>query len=73
MKDADKAWRATPHGFRTICGWYDYGPHDHVETLEAVSNPHMLTAPGRAYVEAACAAVRAEAAIGLHMNGGKHE
>ena len=67
MKDADKAWRATPHGFATICRWYDYEPRDHIETLETVSNPYMLTDPGRAFVLAACAAVRAEESFDQYL------
>ena len=67
MKDADKAWRATPHGMATICGWYNTSLLDTVETLEKVSNPYMLTATGRAFVEGMCAATKAEAQIHRYM------
>lgn len=70
MKDADKGWRATPHGVKTICGWYDTTPLEHVETLEQVSNPYMLTAAGRAFAEGMCAAIRAEAQINKYMGVG---
>lgn len=73
VKDADKGWRATPHGMATICGWYDASLLDTVETLEKVSNPYMLTAPGRAFVEAMCAAVRAEAQIKTYLERPAHD
>lgn len=63
VKDADKAWRATPHGMKTICGWYGNGILETVETLERVSNPHMLTPAGQAFAKGMCAAVRAGAQI----------
>jgi hypothetical protein len=67
VKDADKGWRATPHGMKTISGWYDTDILETVETLERVSNPHMLTPAGRAFAEGMCAAVRAEAQIDHYM------
>lgn len=67
VKDADKSWRASPHGMRTICGWYDSTLLETVETLETVSNPYLLTPAGRAFAEGMCAAVRAEAQIGKYM------
>lgn len=63
MKDADKGWRATPHGMKTISAWYHTDILETVETLERVSNPHLLTPAGRAFAEGMCAAVRAEAQI----------
>ncbi|MBE1281874.1 MAG: HD domain-containing protein [Rhodobacteraceae bacterium] len=63
VKDADKAWRATPHGMKTICAWYDTDILDTVETLERVSNPFLLTPAGRALATGMCAAVKAEAQI----------
>lgn len=69
VKDADKAWRASPHGMATICGWYGTDILETVETLEKVSNPFLLTAPGRAYAETMCAAVRAEAQIAKYLGG----
>ncbi|MBT27146.1 HD domain-containing protein [Thalassobius sp. S69A] len=67
VKDADKGWRATPHGMKTISRWYDCSLLETVETLEQVSNPYMLTAAGRAYAQGMCAAVRAEAQIQTYM------
>jgi len=67
VKDADKGWRATPHGMKTICGWYDTDIIETVITLEKVSNPYMLTPAGKAYAEGMCAAVRAEAQIATYM------
>ncbi|WP_146344342.1 HD domain-containing protein [Phaeobacter marinintestinus] len=73
MKDADKGWRATPHGMRTICGWYDTDLATHIETLRQVSNPYMLTPAGRAIAEGMCAAVTAELQIGTYMGGPSHD
>lgn len=67
VKDADKGWRTSPHGMRTICGWYDCDLLETVETLEKVSTPYMLTPAGRAFAEGMCAAVRAEAQIAKYM------
>ena len=67
VKDADKGWRATPHGMKTICGWYDTDILETVETLERVSNPYMLTPQGRAFAEGMCAVIRAEAQIEKYM------
>jgi hypothetical protein len=67
MKDADKSWRASPHGMKTICGWYGTDMLETVETLEKVSNPYMLTPAGRAFAEGMCAAIRAEAQITKYM------
>lgn len=67
VKDADKGWRATPHGMKTICGWYGTTLTEHVETLEKVSNPYMLTDAGRAMALGMCAAVKAEAQINKYM------
>jgi len=69
VKDADKGWRATPHGMKTICGWYNNSLMETVETLEKVSNPYMLTDAGRSFVESMCAAVKAEAQIKTYLGG----
>lgn len=63
MKDADKAWRTTPHGMRTIRGWYGWSLADYVEMLTTVSNPRLLTAPARAMAEGFTASLRAELAL----------
>jgi len=60
MKDADKGWRATSHGMKTIRGWYDWSKAEYVEALEKVSLPYMLTVPGRSLANGAIAAVKAE-------------
>jgi hypothetical protein len=63
VKDADKGWRVTPHGMRTIRGWYGWSLADYLDMVSTVSNPRMLTAPGRAMAEGFTAALRAEAAL----------
>jgi HD superfamily phosphohydrolase YqeK len=63
MKDADKGWRTTPHGMRVIRGWYDWSLEEYIDMVSTVSNPRMLTAPGRALSEAFTASLRAEMAL----------
>lgn len=69
MKDADKGWRITTHGIETICGWYGTNRAEHIETLELVSNPRILTPAGRAFVEAQTASIKAELAIHTYLGG----
>lgn len=63
VKDADKGWRSTPHGMRTIGGWYGVGPDEVLIMLEEKSNPLMLTPAGRALAEGQTTAVRTEMMI----------
>lgn len=63
MKDADKGWRTTPHGMRTIAGWYGVPVTEVLGMLRERSNPLMLTDAGRALAEGNTAAAEAEAAI----------
>jgi HD superfamily phosphohydrolase YqeK len=67
VKDADKGWRTTPHGMRIIRGWYDWSLADYVEMVSTVSNPRLLTAPGRAMAETFTASLRAELALSNYM------
>ncbi len=67
MKDADKGWRATAHGMRTICGWYGWQAAEYIDTLEKVSLPFMLTAEGRAQAQGFISALKAELAIGNYL------
>lgn len=70
MKDADKGWRSTPHGMRTIAGWYGVGLDEVVMMLTERSNPHMLTPAGKALAEGQTAAVRAELLVGKYLGHG---
>ena len=63
MKDADKGWRTTPHGMRIIRGWYGWSLAEYIDMVTHVSNPHLLTAPGRAMAEGFTASLRAELAL----------
>lgn len=63
MKDADKGWRSTPHGMRTIAGWYGVPLSEIILMLTERSNDNMLTAPGRALAEGQTRAVEAELSI----------
>jgi HD superfamily phosphohydrolase YqeK len=67
MKDADKCWRTTPHGMRIIRGWYGWSLAEYVDMVSTVSNPRLLTAPGRAMAETFTASLRAELALSNFM------
>jgi HD domain len=67
MKDADKGWRTTPHGMRIIRGWYDWSLADYIDMVTNVSNPRLLTAPGKAMAEGFTASLRAELDLGRYM------
>ena len=70
LKDADKGWRSTPHGMRTIAGWYDVPLAEIVLMLEERSNALMLTPQGRALAEGQTAAVKAELRIERYLGRG---
>ncbi|GAB4273083.1 MAG: hypothetical protein Kow0013_26840 [Pararhodobacter sp.] len=70
LKDADKGWRTTPHGMRTIAGWYDVPVTEILLMLRERSNPVMLTPAGKALAEANTAAVAAEQAIARYLGRG---
>jgi HD domain len=67
MKDADKCWRATPHGMKVIRAWYGWSLADYVDMVSTVSNPRLLTAPGRAMAETFTASLRAELALSHYL------
>ena len=67
MKDSDKGWRTTPHGMRVIRGWYDWSLADYIDMVSTVSNPRLLTAPGKAMAEGFTASLRAELELGRYM------
>ncbi len=67
VKDADKGWRTTPHGMKVIRGWYDWSIAEYVDMVSTVSNPRLLTAPGRAMAETFTASLRAELALANYM------
>jgi hypothetical protein len=67
MKDADKGWRTTPHGMRTIAGWYDVPVTEILVMLRERSNPMMLTEAGKALAEGNTAAVAAEVQIAAYL------
>lgn len=67
VKDADKGWRTTPHGMAIIRGWYGWSVADYIDMVTVVSNPRMLTAPGRAMAEGFTAALRAEQFLSQYL------
>ena len=70
LKDADKGWRSTPHGMRTIAGWYGVPVTEILMMLRERSNALMLTPQGRALAEANTAAVAAEQQIQQYLGRG---
>ncbi len=69
VKDADKAWRNTPHGHKTICNWYDCSTTEYLDTLEEVSNPRLLTDAGKALAQGLTASMRAELSLLEYLEG----
>jgi HD domain len=67
MKDADKGWRTTPHGMRIIRGWYGWSLAEYIDMVSVVSNPRLLTAPGRAMAEGFTASLRAEVELAAFL------
>jgi HD domain len=67
VKDADKGWRTTPHGMRTIRGWYNWSLEEYIDMVTTLSNPRLLTAPGKAMAEGFAASLRAELELAAHM------
>ena len=70
VKDADKGWRTTPHGMRIIRSWYDWSLSEYVEMVTVVSNPRLLTVPGKAMGEGFVASLRAELELSKYMETG---
>lgn len=67
VKDADKAWRTTPHGMAIIRGWYGWSVAEYIDMVTVVSNPRLLTAPGRAMAEGFTAALRAAQSLSQYL------
>lgn len=67
VKDADKGWRTTPHGMAVIRGWYGWSVAEYIDMVSVVSNPRLLTAPGRAMAEGFTAALRAEQNLSQYL------
>jgi hypothetical protein len=67
MKDADKGWRTTPHGMAIIRGWYGWSLAEYIDMVSVVSNPRLLTSPGRAMAEGFTASLRAELELSRYL------
>lgn len=67
VKDADKGWRTTPHGMRTVRGWYGWSLEEYIDMVTTLSNPRLLTAPGKAMAEGFAASLRAELELSAYM------
>ena len=60
MKDADKLWRFTAHGIRTIGGWFSQSPTEVIDLLESYVVPQLLSDDARAIAAAYVATARTE-------------
>lgn len=67
VKDADKAWRFTPHGVATIAGWFGSPADETMAMLEDFVMPSMLTDAGRHMARGFLAAGRAEAQASRYL------
>lgn len=52
VKDADKLWRVSPHGIRTVCAWFDLSPDEALRLCASRVEPALLTEPGRSMARA---------------------
>jgi hypothetical protein len=48
VKDADKLWRLTPHGLRTVGAWFALDPGQTLRFVAARTYDRLLTEPARA-------------------------
>jgi hypothetical protein len=48
VKDADKLWRLTPHGLRTVGAWFALDPDQTLRFVAARTYDRLLTEPARA-------------------------
>lgn len=69
VKDADKAWRFSPHGVATISGWFGYETDETLAMLEDFVMPTMLTDTGRVMARAMLASGRAQAQSDHYLKG----
>lgn len=67
VKEADKNWRIAPHGKKTMRGWYGWSAAQYLGMVTTLSNPRLLTAPGRAMAEGFTASLRAEDALSHYL------
>lgn len=69
VKDADKAWRFSPHGVTTISGWFGFETDETLAMLEDFVMPTMLTDAGRIMARALLSAGRAQAQSDHYTKG----
>lgn len=62
MKDADKLWRFTPHGVRTIGEWFTQTPTEVADLLESYVVPQLLTPEARVIAASYLATTRTDIA-----------
>jgi hypothetical protein len=60
LKDADKLWRYTPHGVKTIQGWFEIPIAEVLDILEHFVLPGFLTDFGKNAAEVLLAAARTD-------------
>ena len=52
VKDADKLWRVSPHGIRTVCAWFALTPDESLRLCASRVEPALFTEPGKAIARA---------------------
>jgi uncharacterized protein YejL (UPF0352 family) len=52
---------------RTIRGWYDWSLEQYIDMVSNLSNPRLLTAPGKAMAEGFTASLRSELELSTYM------
>lgn len=60
LKDADKLWRYTPHGVKTIQGWFELPTADVLDILENFVLPGFLTDFGKNAAQLLLSAARTD-------------
>lgn len=68
VKDADKAWRFTPHGVTTIAGWFDIGLSETYAMLDDFVMPQMLTDAGRTMAQTFLHAGQAQLQCDIYLS-----
>lgn len=60
VKDADKLWRLTPHGVRTVQGWFGLPADETLALIEGRVHEHLFTDAGRRIARALAALARVD-------------
>jgi CRISPR/Cas system-associated endonuclease Cas3-HD len=67
MKEADKLWRYTPHGVKTIQGWFNISASEVLDILEGFVLPTFLTDNGLMMAKMMLATARMKESLGQYV------